>query len=142
MGMVRLTRGQLMARDFSKLKRNHHDMPSFVKAALEDHALMQDYLERPPYQQNDYIGWINQAKQEATKQKRLSQMLAELKHGGVYMKMAHPASVKSQYQCKLIMNYNGGKLNGYSHPKTMGQLSFLLPPLVSPEQMMKKLLRP
>lgn len=69
-------------------------MPSFVKAALEDHALMQDYLERPAYQQNDYIGWINQAKQKATKQKRLNQMLAELKRGGVYMKMAHPASAK------------------------------------------------
>ena len=56
--------------------------------------LMQDYLERPAYQQNDYIGWINQAKQKATKQKRLNQMLAELKQGGVYMKMAHPASAK------------------------------------------------
>ena len=59
-----------MARDFSKLQRDRHPMPSFVKAALEDHALMQDYLERPAYQQNDYIGWINQAKQKATKQKR------------------------------------------------------------------------
>ena len=83
-----------MARDFSKLQRDRHPMPSFVKAALEDHALMQDHLERPAYQQNDYIGWINQAKQKATKQKRLNQMLAELKQGGVYMKMAHPASAK------------------------------------------------
>ena len=83
-----------MARDFSKLQRDRHHMPGFVKSALEDHALMQDYLERPAYQQNDYIGWINQAKQEATKQKRLNQMLAELKRGGVYMKMAHPASAK------------------------------------------------
>lgn len=64
-------------------------MPSFVKAALEDNDLMQDYLERPAYQQNDYIGWINRAKQ-----KRLNQMLVELKQGGVYMKMAHPASAK------------------------------------------------
>lgn len=70
-------------------------MPSFVKAALEDYALMQDYLERPAYQQNDYIGWINQAKQDATKRKRLNQMLDELKQGGVYMRMSHPASVKN-----------------------------------------------
>lgn len=55
---------------------------------------MQDYLDRPAYQQNDYIGWINQAKQEATKQKRLKQMLSELKQGGIYMKMAHTASAK------------------------------------------------
>lgn len=83
-----------MTRDFSKLQRDRHPMPSFVKTALEDNALMQDYLERPAYQQNDYIGWINQAKQDATKQKRLNQMLAELKQGGVYMKMVHPASAK------------------------------------------------
>ena len=84
-----------MAADFSKLQRERHPMPSFVKAALEDHELMQDYLERPAYQQNDYIGWINQAKQDTTKQKRLNQMLDELKQGGVYMKMPHPASVKN-----------------------------------------------
>lgn len=83
-----------MARDFSKLQRDRHPIPDFVKSALEDHALMQDYLDRPAYQQNDYIGWINQAKQEATKQKRLKQMLSELKQGGVYMKMAHTASAK------------------------------------------------
>lgn len=83
-----------MARDFSKLERELHSMPDFVKAALEEHALMKDYLERPAYQQNDYLGWIIQAKKKETKQKRLNQMLAELKHGGVYMKMAHPASAK------------------------------------------------
>ena len=83
-----------MATDYSKLQRDRHPMPSFVKVALEEHALMQDYLDRPAYQQNDYIGWINQAKQDATKQKRLNQMLAELKQGGVYMKMPHPASAK------------------------------------------------
>lgn len=69
-------------------------MPDFVKSALEKNALMPDYLARPAYQQNDYIGWINQAKRETTKQKRLNQMLAELRQGGVYMKMAHLPSVK------------------------------------------------
>ncbi|MCX2803338.1 YdeI/OmpD-associated family protein [Microbulbifer thermotolerans] len=83
-----------MSRDFSKLQRDRHSMPTFVKEALEDNGLMKDYLERPAYQQNDYIGWINRAKQEATKQKRLNQMLAEIKEGGVYMKMVHPASSK------------------------------------------------
>ncbi len=69
-------------------------MPSFVKTALEEHDLMRDYLDRPEYQQNDYIGWISRAKQDATKRKRLIQMLFELKQGGIYMKMSHPSSVK------------------------------------------------
>lgn len=69
-------------------------MPSFAKTALEEHDLMRDYLDRLAYQQNDYIGWIGRAKQDATKQKRLSQMLLELKQGGIYMKMSYPASVK------------------------------------------------
>ncbi len=83
-----------MATDYSKLKRDRHPMPDFVEKALQNEKLMKNYLARPAYQQNDYIGWINQAKQEATKQKGLNQMLSELKHGGVYMKMPHPASAK------------------------------------------------
>lgn len=62
-------------------------MPAFVREALEHSDLREAYNSRPPYQRNDYIGWINSAKLEATKQKRLSQMLDELKRGGVYMKM-------------------------------------------------------
>lgn len=62
-------------------------MPKFIESALESYNLMQAYLTRPPYQQNDYIGWINQAKQETTKQKRLNQMLDELKAGNKYMNM-------------------------------------------------------
>lgn len=62
-------------------------MPTFIKAALEADGLMSVYKNRPPYQQNDYIGWITRAKREETKQKRLEQMLDELKKGDVYMKM-------------------------------------------------------
>lgn len=80
--------------DYSKLKREKHPMPDFVMQALEAKNLYTDYLNRPAYQQNDYIGWINQAKRQTTKQKRLEQMLAELKQGGVYMKMTHPSSAK------------------------------------------------
>ena len=85
-----------MTTDYSKLKREHHPMPAFVKKALEQNELMQAYKERPAYQQNDYIGWINHAKMDATKQKRLNQMLEELRRGGVYMKMPHPASAKGK----------------------------------------------
>lgn len=67
--------------------RPRYPMPDFVRTALDEHNLMDLYRLRPPYQQNDYIGWIQRAKLEATKQKRLSQMLEELKKGNVYMNM-------------------------------------------------------
>ena len=89
-------KGQIiLKKDYSKLKRRLNTMPIFVKKALEERGLMKDFYNRPPYQQNDYIGWIERAKRQETKEKRLSQMLDELEVGGVYMKMNHPASSKS-----------------------------------------------
>jgi uncharacterized protein YdeI (YjbR/CyaY-like superfamily) len=73
--------------DFSNLTRPIHSMPDFVRKALEENNLMTKYRQRPAYQQNDYIGWINRAKREVTKQKRLAQMISELECGDVYMKM-------------------------------------------------------
>ncbi len=81
-----------MGRDFSKLKRPRYPMPDFVKQALDERGLMKAYRERPAYQQNDYIGWIDRARRRETKEKRLRQMLEELEKGGVYMKMKHAAS--------------------------------------------------
>jgi len=66
-------------------------MPEFVRSALESRNLLSQYLQRPAYQQNDYIGWITRAKLPATRQKRLDQMLDELFRGDVYMKMAYQA---------------------------------------------------
>ncbi len=75
----------------SQLRRERLRMPGFVQDALESRRLMSNYLARPDYQQNDYIGWITRAKRPETRQKRLKQMLDELEHGGVYVKMAwHP----------------------------------------------------
>ena len=84
-----------MSTDFSNLKRPRHPMPDFVKRALAERGLMGAYKERPAYQQNDYVGWINQAKRHETKEKRLRQMLDELEMGGVYMNIEHPASRKT-----------------------------------------------
>jgi uncharacterized protein YdeI (YjbR/CyaY-like superfamily) len=42
---------------------------------------MDAYRARPPYRQNDYIGWITRARRAETRQRRLSQMLDELEHG-------------------------------------------------------------
>ena len=81
--------------DFSNLSRPIHTMPDFVKESLIGFGLMEAYQARPPYQQNDYIGWINRAKRPETKQKRLDQMLYELKRGDLYMKMNYrPRSEK------------------------------------------------
>lgn len=63
-------------------------MPAAIRDALTAADLMAAYEARPPYQRNDYLGWITQAKREATQQKRLDQMLEELRAGDVYMKMS------------------------------------------------------
>lgn len=70
-------------------------MPDFVSAALEARGLWDAYRQRPAYQRNDYLGWINRAKRQETKQRRLHKMLDELEQGGVYMNMKHPASRKT-----------------------------------------------
>lgn len=62
-------------------------MPAFVTEALEGRGLLNAYFERPPYQQNDYLGWISGAKREETRHRRLSQVLDELEQGGIYMRM-------------------------------------------------------
>lgn len=75
--------------DFSNLTRPIHPIPEFVMDALTGSGLLSAYRERPAYQQNDYIGWINRARRIETKVRRLDQMLDELRRGNVYMKMAY-----------------------------------------------------
>jgi len=69
------------------MKRPRYEMPNFIRDALNEGGLMDLYRARPAYQQNDYIGWITRAKLETTRQKRLNQMLDELKGGKLYMNM-------------------------------------------------------
>lgn len=64
-------------------------MPDFVSKALSDRGLTEAYNNRPPYQRNDYLGWILRAQKEETKKKRLSQMLDELASGDKYMNMEY-----------------------------------------------------
>jgi hypothetical protein len=73
----------------SSLKRPVYEMPDFIVSALQEHHLYEAYRSRPPYQQNDYIGWITRAKREVTKQRRLDQMLSELSGGELYMNMKY-----------------------------------------------------
>lgn len=81
----------------SRLTRPRYPMPDYIRQPLEKHQLMDQYKNRPPYQQNDYIGWITRAKKEETREKRLQQMLYELKDGGLYMKMKYnPQRIKKK----------------------------------------------
>jgi uncharacterized protein YdeI (YjbR/CyaY-like superfamily) len=61
-----------------------------VRAALTRRGLLAAYRARPPYQRNDYLGWITRAKRPETRARRLAQMLDELAAGDRYMKMRHP----------------------------------------------------
>jgi uncharacterized protein YdeI (YjbR/CyaY-like superfamily) len=69
------------------LTRSKQPMPDFVRDELESRGLMDKYEERPAYQRNDYLMWINKAERDTTKMKRLYQMLEELEGGGLYMNM-------------------------------------------------------
>lgn len=72
-------------------RREVHAMPDFIRAALENAKLLDAYEARPPYQRNDYIGWITDAKRDQTRDVRLKQMLAELRSADRYMKMPYKA---------------------------------------------------
>lgn len=71
----------------SRLKRDLNPMPDAIKQTLQQRGLLRAYEDRPPYQRNDYLGWISRAKLATTQEKRLQQMLDELEQGDVYMKM-------------------------------------------------------
>lgn len=75
--------------ELSSLSRPIQPMPPFVRQALVESDLLLAYGRRPPYQRNDYLGWIDRAKRFETKQKRLDQMLYELGRGDLYMNMAY-----------------------------------------------------
>jgi len=77
--------------DSSHLKREIHPMPDDVAQALNEENVMDAYSKRPPYQQNDYIGWIIRAKTYETREKRIHQMLEELHSKDRYMKMPYRA---------------------------------------------------
>jgi len=71
----------------STLKRDINPMPTGLRELLIKHGLLKLYNARPAYQRNDYLGWISRAKLGATKEKRINQMLTELKQGDRYMRM-------------------------------------------------------
>jgi uncharacterized protein YdeI (YjbR/CyaY-like superfamily) len=81
--------------DGSHLRRKRYVMPDDVREALARNRLLGAYYDRPPYQQNDYIGWITRAKRGDTRGQRIAQMLEELTRGDRYMKMVYKAKKQS-----------------------------------------------
>jgi Bacteriocin-protection, YdeI or OmpD-Associated len=80
----------------NRLRRPIHPMPDFVRRALLERNLMDAYLFRPPYQRNDYVGWISRAKLPRTWEKRLRIMLNELAAGHGYMGMEYFPSPRAR----------------------------------------------
>jgi len=74
-----------------RLSRPLNPMPDHVLAALQRRGLVDAFEHRPPYQRNDYLGWISRAKRPETRERRLAQMLDELAGGDRYMNMAYRA---------------------------------------------------
>ena len=63
-------------------------MPDDIRATLESRGPMGADQARPPYQRNDYLAWIARARLQATRARRVAQMLDELEGGTLYMNMA------------------------------------------------------
>ena len=57
-------------------------MPEEIRAILELEDLRTAYEARPPYQRNDYIGWIERAVRPVTRVRRIDRMLDELRTDG------------------------------------------------------------
>ena len=69
------------------LKRPLQPMPDDIAALLDTRGLRSAYDARPPYQRNDWLGWIARAKRPETRQRRIDSMLADLARGHGYMGM-------------------------------------------------------
>ncbi len=69
------------------LRRSRNPMPDDIAARLDAAGLRAAFDARPPYQRNDYLGWIARAKRAETRETRVVQMLDELAGGTRYMKM-------------------------------------------------------
>jgi hypothetical protein len=74
--------------------RPRQPMPAYIRRALKARGLPEAYAARPPYQRNDYLGWIGRVARPSTRLRRLGQMLAELERGDRSMKMNWQSSAR------------------------------------------------
>lgn len=68
-------------------------IPMSIQRALENSALMDEYLARPDYQQHDYLDWIANSADGYEYAERLNRMLDELAEGVAYMTAPYSAKV-------------------------------------------------
>jgi len=68
-------------------RRARVPMPPDVRDTLAAAGLTEAYAARPPYQRNDYLGWITRAMRPETRARRTATMLRELEAGHGYMGM-------------------------------------------------------
>ena len=74
--------------------RPKHPMPEAIRDALTSRDLMGAYDARPPYQRNDYLGWIARAKTPETRNRRVETMLRELASQSGYMGQPYDATAR------------------------------------------------
>lgn len=82
-------------RCITKAQYKRGPMPKHIKRALTKKGLMKNYLKRPVQQQSNYIGWIEEPGKAKDQEKRLNQMLDELKVGDTYTETKSSSSVKT-----------------------------------------------
>jgi len=75
------------------LTRDLQQIPEDIASRLKAEGVQTAYEVRPAYQRNDYLGWIARAKRQDTREKRIRQMLDELKAGNAYMRMKYSGPV-------------------------------------------------
>ena len=68
----------------SRLERPVQSMASFVRVALLSQGQLKANRERPAYQRNDYLSWIQRAKMAETRQKRLPNARRTQAWGSLY----------------------------------------------------------
>lgn len=68
-------------------KDKHVYIPKYIEVILKDEGLFDKYNEQIYTYRKGYVRWIDEAKHEQTKQKRIGIMLKELHEGTEYMGM-------------------------------------------------------
>ena len=94
----------LLTRSKALPPRPKYVMPYFIYEALQKRGLLEKFLARPPDQRHDYISWITRARLTPTRQKRLKQMLDELKKGDIYMNIKWEQGISKPKENSLSMD--------------------------------------
>ncbi len=73
-------------------------IPADVLEALVAGKVINEFNDRPKDQRTKYVEWIGESDGEGERAARASQMVEELREGGVFLGMPHPASRKEHHR--------------------------------------------